>query len=81
MFINIGKAASSEEGRGLKDGMVFTNSSSHSVQVYDTERSHQVFTHHSQTSNGGEAERHEHRGTFLLFCDLTVLSLPLVMTE
>lgn len=26
------------------------------TKVYDSERSHQVFTHHPQTSNGGEAE-------------------------
>ncbi|KAF6109571.1 hypothetical protein HJG60_010839 [Phyllostomus discolor] len=37
--------------RGYKDLLA-----KHLAQVYDSERSHQIFAHRPQTSNGGEAE-------------------------
>lgn len=36
-------------------------------QVHDTEGCHQIFPDHSEASDGGEAERHQHRGLFPVF--------------
>lgn len=48
---------------GLKSYLFFVPPSL--LSVHDIKRRHQVLSHHSEAGDGGEAQRHQHRGLFL----------------